>query len=347
MPGTPPAGSLTRAALDWLAAFADRRSAGPVQGALWRVLVAEGGRQAALLPRELPPVELPLLAYLAAGGPGPPPLPLAGCCLCVYLGADVLDNVVDRELSDSWAEVGPNQAILAGVTFLTPLAAAALSELAIPPETRLAAQDALVDALLAMSAGQSADLAFEGRADVTLDACEAMVLAKSGAEWGLFALLGAILAGAPATVGDAYATFGRELGATSQLLSDCADLAAGGEGRDLPTGKRTLPVVYALSTLPDEPRGELLGHLAAAPHDPARLRIAHDALLAAGALHFGALAAEVHRQRALAELRAATPIGPAAQSLYDLVEDFALTRRPASAREPVAEAEGSAAGASA
>ncbi len=267
-----------------------------------------------------------MLVHAAAGGQGTP-LALAGCGLCVYLGADVLDNVVDRELSARWAEYGPSQALIAAVTFLTPLAAAALDEFDAPPETRRALQGALLDGLLAMSAGQVEDLAFEGRADVTIAESDAMVLRKSGAEWAFFAQAGALLAGAPPEVCEAYATFGREIGATSQILSDCADLAGSdGFSRDLATGKRTLPVVFALATLPGPDRAVLLDHLVAAPHDPARQAAARHMLGAAGAFHYGALVAEKHRRRALAALGEASPSGPAGQALLDFAEISALER---------------------
>ena len=321
-------GVATGPALDWLAGFVERRAASSEQAALLGLVIAEGRRQAATLLRGLPAAELPLAVYAAAGGAGAAPLALAASCLCVYLGADVLDNVVDRELSEDWTEAGPNQAILAGVTFLTPLAVAALAELDGPHALRLAAQDALVDALITMGAGQSADVAFEDCTDITLASCEAMVLAKSGAEWALFARLGALLAGAEPAVCDAYATVGRELGATTQIISDGADVAALNEGRDLATGKRTLPIVYGLLTLTDADRTDLLGHLDAAVHDPVRKRAARDMLLAAGVLHFVALAAEAHRQRALAALRSVDPTGPAGKHLYDWIDDFRIARRP-------------------
>jgi geranylgeranyl diphosphate synthase type I len=293
------------------------------------LVVAEGRDQAAARAGCLPAAELPLLVHAAAGGSGTP-LPLAGSCLCVYLGADVLDNIVDRELSARWADHGPSQALIAAVTFLTPLAARALSELDALPATRQALQDALVDGLLAMSAGQTADLAFEGRADVTIADCQVMLLGKSGAEWAFFARASALLAGAPPEVCESYATFGRELAATSQILSDCADLAGGGTtSRDLAAGKRTLPIVYAVSTLPDAARAELLDHLTAAPNDPARHPAARHLLGAAGAFHYGALAAEVHRRRALTALREAHPMGPAGQALHDFAEVSAIARRPA------------------
>jgi geranylgeranyl diphosphate synthase, type I len=293
---------------------------------LLQLVVAQGCEQAEQFPRGLPAAEMPLFTYAAAGEVGPSPVPLAGCCLCLYLGADVLDNVLDRELSERWAGYGSGQAILAGVTLLTPLASATLAELDVSPQVRLTLQDALVETLLTMSAGQSDDTSFEGHDDVTLAACETMVLAKSGAELSFFARAGAVLAGASPEVCEAYAVFGRELGATIQITSDCADLGDQ-VSRDLATGKRTLPVVYGLSTMSALDRGELLGHLGAAPHDPDRNRAACRLLRRAGALHFGALAAEVHRQRALSALHSAHPSGPSARALYDLVGDLTIVGR--------------------
>ncbi|HEV2127129.1 MAG TPA: polyprenyl synthetase family protein, partial [Thermomicrobiales bacterium] len=257
----------------------------PEQVELLSLVVDEGRSQAASLPNGLPSAEVTMAAYAAAGGGDDLPLPVTAACLCVYLGADVLDNVIDRELSDRWEEHGAHQALLAGVTVLTPLSIACLGELNGPIERRLAAQRILIDTLITMAAGEVADVAFEGRDDVSLDACEAMVLAKSGAECSLFAQVGAIVAGAPSDVCDAYATFGRELGAAIQLVSDCADLATGDEGRDLVSGKRTLPIVHALTVLPDAKRAELRDHLAASDDDERR-RAARQMLLDAGSFHF-------------------------------------------------------------
>jgi geranylgeranyl diphosphate synthase type I len=320
---------LTSAALDWLAAFVDRRSVSQTQRTLLGVLVAEGREQAAGSAHGLPAVELSLRVFAAAGGQGLP-LPLAGSCLCVYLGADVFDNVVDRELSPRWVDHGPSQAMIAGVTLGAVLAADALAALELPPTTRLALTDALIDAHLAMSDGQSRDLAFEDRPDITVADSEAMVLGKTGALWAFYAHVGAILAGAAPDVCEAYATFGRELGTNGQILSDCADLADEGiPSRDLATGKRTLPIVYALATLPEADSADLLAHLAAAPHDPERHPTVRRLLGEAGAFHYGALVAEVHRRRALAALDHAGPVGTAGQALYDFAELSTLaSRRP-------------------
>ncbi len=326
---------LTHAGLDWLAAFVDRRSVSDTQRALLGLLVAEGQDQTAGSAHGLPAAELSLRVYAAAGGEGLP-LPLAGCCLCVYLGADVFDNVVDRELSARWAEHGPSQAMIAGVTLGTTVAALTLTELEISTESRLALTDALTAAQLAMSDGQTRDIAFEERPDITVADAEAMVLGKTGALWDFYARAGAILAGASRDVCEAYATFGRELGANGQILSDCADLIGDGPAsRDLATGKRTVPIVYALTTLPESDRAQLLAHLDAAPHDPTRYPEIRRLLGESGAVHYGALAAEVHRRRALAALDDACPTGPGRQALYDCADLSAFARRPTDATDGV------------
>src|SRR5215204_5070807 len=51
---------------------------------------------------ELPSIQLPLLVHEAITGDERPALPLAGACTLLYLGADLFDNVADRELPEHW-----------------------------------------------------------------------------------------------------------------------------------------------------------------------------------------------------------------------------------------------------
>jgi len=318
----------TTVVLDWLQVFLERRAATPIQADLLALAVEEARDQVANQPAGLVAGELPGLTYLAAGGAGHPPLALAGCCLCVYLGADVLDNVADRELPPRWAAHGPAQATLTGSTLLAAFALDALGELEASVPVRAVVERALAGALIEMSAGQADDLASEGRDDVTLDACEGILLGKSGAQAAFFARAGAIVAGASVDVYEAYARFGRSLGAAGQLASDCGDLFSddGEVSRDLAAGKRTLPIVYALAVLPPDGRETLLGHLDAAPADPNRAGAARQMMLDAGALQYGALRVEVYRARALAALDTAKPLGHVAPTLQRLAAATSLLR---------------------
>lgn len=317
-------GEVTRLTLDWLEVFVDRRSLTHGQASLLQIVMREGRRQAAARSNGLPPAEFPIAVYAAAGGNGDVPLPIAAACLCLYLGADVLDNVVDAELSDLWTEVGPTPAILAAVTVGSPLALACLQDFEGPTDLRSTAHELMIDAMLEMSAGEIADVALAKRDDISLDECEAVVVAKSGAEWALFAQMGALVAGAPPATCEAYATFGRELGTSIQLTSDSADLVVGGDARDFASGTRTLPIVHALSVYSGAARTELLGHLNAAACDGERRQRARRMLLDSGSFRYGALVTEVHRQRSLAALRTANPAEPHACVLYDMLKDLAI-----------------------
>jgi octaprenyl-diphosphate synthase len=316
----------TEPALAWLSTFIERRAT-PAQVLLLQLAVEEGHAQAIDLPNGLPAAELPLLVFTAANTTSSAPqLALAGCCLSIYLGADIFDNVADDELPDRWAPHGPALASLTGVTLLAPFAALALAELQTSSATRLLLHEALAEALAAMSAGQTSDLSMVSREDVSLDAAEQVAVAKTGEELAFFSRAGALLAECPPDVCDAYAMLGRHLGASRQIASDCIDLFAGRDAysHDLASGKRTLPIVYALATLPARQRATLLGHLQAAPSDDDRAETARGILRTSGAIEFGALAAEIQRRRALAALRVADPCGPGAEALEQYVNDSAL-----------------------
>ena len=74
------------------------------------------------------------------------------------------------------------------------------------------------------------------------------------------AQIAAILAGAPAAVETAMATYGRHLGTAFQLVDDVLDYQSNSAdlgknlGDDLAEGKPTLPLIYALRTGSDEQR---------------------------------------------------------------------------------------------
>jgi len=78
---------------------------------------------------------------------------------------------------------------------------------------------ALSSATAEMVAGQADDIAFETRADVTVEQCTAMSAAKTGAILGCAASIGAILAGAPAATIGALRDYGRHLGLAFQAVA--------------------------------------------------------------------------------------------------------------------------------
>jgi geranylgeranyl diphosphate synthase type I len=139
-------------------------------------------------------------------------------------------------------------AILAGDALLT-LAVEVLQPAASP-----AATDAVTLAVQDLIAGQSKDLEFERRRDVTLHECVDMANGKTSALMRCAASIGAILAGASAERVDLLARFGMHLGLAFQLVDDLLGICGAPEvtGKavlaDLKVRKKSLPVVAALTS---------------------------------------------------------------------------------------------------
>jgi geranylgeranyl diphosphate synthase type I len=180
---------------------------------------------------------------------------------------DIMDGDTERRHRPTvWAEFGTGQAIIVGDALATLSLEILLEE---PTPERVRAAHRLTVDTQSMIAGQAADLAFETRSDVTVEDCLSMLEGKTGALLSCSCALGAILAGAPATVVDALGEFGRHLGISFQAVDDIlgiwGDPSVTGKpaGNDLLAHKKSLPVVAALSRAGgnDELRRLLAGDL--------------------------------------------------------------------------------------
>lgn len=268
--------------------------------ALLAVHVEEGRARSELLP-EAPWVQLPLLVHTAAGGDDADAVPIAAACTLVYLAVDLLDNLMDDELPERWASLGPARAILAAATLLGALPRLAFAGQ--PHADRIG--QALAETLVTMSDGQNADL--DLGSTVALDDVRGVAERKAGAEFGLFAEVGALSAAADEGVVAAYRAFGHSLGAAGQISSDLADVFDAEGSRDLRAGKRTLPVAYALGRLDRAKRTELERLLDQArgsieAHAPVRAL-----LVDAGSPQYTALVVGVYVSRARRALDDARP----------------------------------------
>lgn len=159
---------------------------------------------------------------------------------------DVMDgDMTRRHRPAAWTVYGASAAILTGDALL----ALALDVLADVPGFRR-----LTGTLLELCAGQSADLEFEERDDITLSECLAMADSKTGALLGCACELGALAAGAHPSRAALMRGFGRNLGLAFQLTDDLLDIwgdpsMTGKPSRsDLSSRKKSLPVVAALNS---------------------------------------------------------------------------------------------------
>ena len=164
---------------------------------------------------------------------------------------DIIDGDTERRHRTTvWAAFGIDDAVISGDA-LHNLAFQVLLE--DPTPERVAAATGLARATAAMIAGQAADMAFDDQPRVTFEDCLAMEAGKTGALLGYAASVGAVLAGAPATMVDALDGYGRELGLAFQAVDDVlgiwGDPAVTGKaaGNDLRERKKSMPVAIVLS----------------------------------------------------------------------------------------------------
>ena len=162
---------------------------------------------------------------------------------------DIIDRDVERRHSPTlWAKYGVGSALIAGDALST-----LAFQLLLEGSTfeRVAAAQCLAEAQQAMIAGQAADIASEDKLSLTVEECLQMEAGKTGALLACAASIGAILAGADASVISALSDYGDHLGLAFQAIDDLlgvrGDSSITGKpvGNDLRLRKKTLPISIA------------------------------------------------------------------------------------------------------
>lgn len=211
---------------------------------------------------------LVLLSAEAVDGPAAAPLavPAAVAVALVHNFSLIHDDVMDgdhvrRHRPTAWSVFGLGGAILAGDALLA-LACDVLAASGHPAAVDGARM--MCAGVLAMIEGQSADVAFETRADVELSECVRMAEHKTGALLGCASSLGAMFGdGSPDQIRH-LRRFGEHVGLAFQHVDDLlgiwGDPAVTGKPvhSDLRNRKKSLPVVAALTS------GTSAGHQLAA-----------------------------------------------------------------------------------
>jgi geranylgeranyl diphosphate synthase type I len=199
------------------------------------------------------------LALLSARAVGADPVrggPAAVAVELVHNYSLLHDDVMDRDVQrhhqpTAWMVYGEPDAILAGDGLLG-LAFEVLAE--VPEPTAPLAVRTLGAAMRRLVAGQTMDLSFEHRTDVQLDECIEMVGGKTAALFSCSCSLGAVLCAGPGPVAAGLGRYGEHLGVAFQLVDDLLGIWGQPEvtGKpvlsDLASRKKSIPVVYALSS---------------------------------------------------------------------------------------------------
>ncbi|MGE5291442.1 MAG: polyprenyl synthetase family protein [Micromonosporaceae bacterium] len=214
---------------------------------------------------------LALLSARAAGEPAERGVPAALAVELVHNFSLLHDDIMDgdterRHQPTAWTVFGTPAAILAGDALLALAQDILLEDAA--PHGRWAAR-CLLAAVQRLISGQSADIDFERRNDVSMDECLTMAGDKTAALMACACSIGAIFTGAPPSLAMSLADFGSHMGLAFQLVDDLLGIWGAPEvtGKpvwsDLRTRKKTLPVVAALTGSPTDsaPGRELAGIL--------------------------------------------------------------------------------------
>lgn len=245
-----------------------------------------------------PAMDLPLALADAIVAPEAVAVPTVAATTIVYLGADILDNIMDDEIPPEWNAWSRAQVLLAATTMLSPLWALAVEAIPVelaPASARETIRELMLSGLMAMSHGQFLDLAGDpdnGTSPTAdLSAIRRTAELKSGRELGMFTAVVAATVSADERFIQTAERIGTLYGSASQIASDVTDLFDPRGSRDLAAGTHTLPLAFARRR-GSAVRLELDGALASARNgDPGSQARIQELLIACGSVSYCALVA--------------------------------------------------------
>lgn len=269
---------------------------------------------------------LVLLTTASCGADWKSALPAAAAVELVHNFSLVHDDIQDnsdkrRGRRTVWKVWGMPQGINAGDALFV-LSNLALLDLvpAHPAETVVKAAAILHATCLDLTRGQHLDIAYETRADLSLEDYWPMVAGKTAALLSACCAIGALLGGADEAAQEAYRDFGRYLGLAFQVQDDLlgiwgnSALTGKSAESDLVSGKKSLPVLYGLGK-----GGKFAKRWAAGPIQPEEVPAVANLLTEEGARLHAQEAADQMTDLALQSLRLADPQGEAGEALFELV----------------------------
>ncbi|MBD89538.1 MAG: hypothetical protein CL940_04320 [Deltaproteobacteria bacterium] len=189
------------------------------------------------------------------------------------------------------------------------------------PEVALAASDALVRVIAGqvMEFRLQLDASDENALAPTVSHWEQMARGKTGALFGVCCLAGALASGRPDAASDAM-SYGTDLGLFFQVQDDLLDLVGdkgrGTLGSDIAEGKRSYPVVWAL-THGDRMAAERILEIVSTPREETTESMVDDAI--ATLIHMGAIEATIRWLRAGGDALRSHPLAPLTPGIVEAV----------------------------
>jgi len=200
-----------------------------------------------------------LLSSAAAGGKWEKALPAAAAVELIHNFSLIHDDIEDkspyrRGRPTVWVKWGIPQAINTGDAMFT-VAHLSILGLAVDTSPNIVLHSArlLQQTCLDLTKGQYLDIAYEERRALKIEDYWPMVAGKTAALLSACTEIGAVIAGSKPAIQELYRSFGYKLGLAFQVQDDIlgiwGDAALTGKSSesDLITGKKSLPILYALN----------------------------------------------------------------------------------------------------
>ncbi len=272
---------------------------------------------------------LVLMCALAAGGEWQKAMPAAAAVELIHnfslIHDDIQDQSAKRRGRDTvWVKWGVAQAINAGDLMFT-LAFSALNEMrgVLPDDFVLETFAVLQRTCIQLTGGQYLDLSYENLRNLPMEAYWPMIQGKTASLISCCCELGAITARATTAQRQDFFEFGKRIGLAFQVQDDYLGIWGDAEktGKsnisDLITGKKTLPVIYALSQEKDFADRWLRG-----PIEPENVSDVVRLLELEGAKDFTIQNADRLTREALAALDRAAVSLPGKQALIEIAKNL-------------------------
>lgn len=278
-----------------------------------------------------------LLSCQAVGGDTAQIMPAAAALELIHEFSLIHDDIQDasherHHRPTVWTVWGQPQAINAGDAMLT-LAFSALFKLKenVVADKRIVGSTRIVSlACLELCDGQSLDLGYEDRLDITVTDYLDMAAKKTAALFAASTSLGAYLGNEDTRLEGTFHLFGKELGMAYQIRDDIMGIwgteeSTGKSVGDIAQKKKTLPVVYALRSSNGKARQTLEKLYSQQSIEGQDIALVIKILGDLGARNYAEDLAEQYYCRALAQLEASR-LDPATQAPLRETAGFLMKR---------------------
>ena len=179
----------------------------------------------------------------------------------------------------------------------------------IPPQRVVRAANVLSSATSTVAEGQALDMLFAEEEDVDVDDYLKMIYKKTGALFEAAAILGVLVATDDELLISSASSYGKNLGLAFQIRDDILGIIGDEKvtGKpvysDIREGKKTLPIIYALSNLPREDSEYLRMILGKKDALKEELSKAANLVVKSGAIEFAEKKAKEFGERAIESLK--------------------------------------------